>query len=272
MTDLYDVHNAQFTQPTPDEIDASLRASFGMSDTPQPDHDPNDPVAVSAALMEPFPAAAIFKDDKGMQYVKYQQVLRRLMRATGNRFDIDVLDQRITPHGTTKSGVDKFLILATVKLTIPVLQSSRTQIGVQVAMANTEDLFKGAVSDGIKKCAQSFGVAIELAGDDRELAAAHASESPGAPQRPARLSQVQSHQPAQNDAQQPAQAPTGNRQFAPAQPGTGGPATDGQKRALWAISGQSKETIDQWAGEYGESNANLTKGTASVLIDAHGSK
>src|SRR5690606_36349382 len=145
--------------------------------------------------MEPFPPAAIFEDDKGMKYVKYQQVLRRLMRATGNRFDIDVLDQRITPHGQTAKGVEKFLILATVKLTIPVLQSSRTQIGVQVAMANTEDLFKGAVSDGIKKCAQAFGVAIELAGDDRELAATHALHAPEPSDPPARLSQVATDHP-----------------------------------------------------------------------------
>lgn len=265
MVDLYDVHNARFAEPTPDDIDASLRESFGMTeDAPL---DTNDPDAVSAALMEPFPPAAIFEDDKGMKYVKYQQVLRRLMRATGNRFDIDVIDQRITPHGLTQKGVEKFLILATVKLTIPVLQSSRTQIGVQVAMANTEDLFKGAVSDGIKKCAQAFGVAIELAGDDRELAATHALHAPEPNGAPA---QVQSHQPAQNAPQGGAQRSTGTRQFAPAQPGTGGPATDGQKRALWKISNASKETIDQWASEYGESNANLTKGTASVLIDKHG--
>ena len=262
MVDLYDVHNARFAEPTPDDIDASLRESFGMTeDAPL---DTNDPAAVSAALMEPFPPAAIFKDDKGMQYVKYSQIVRRLIRATGNRFDVEVLDHRITPHGQTQRGIEKFLVMATVKLTVPVLQSSRTHIGVQVAMANTEDLFKGAVSDGIKKCAQAFGVAIELAGDDRELAATHALHAPEPNGAPA---QVQSHQPAQNAPQGGTQRPAGNRQFATAQPGTGGPATKPQKGRLWHMSGKDDTVVAAWAAEYGETLETLTKGTASVLMD-----
>ena len=245
LFDLHDLHNARFTTPpTAEEMDAALRKSFGMSDTPQTDHDPTDAAQVSAALMEPFPPEAIFRDDKGMNYVKYQQVIRRLIRATGNRFDVDVLDHRITPHGQTKTGTEKFLILATVKLTIPVLQSSRTQIGVQVAMANTEDLFKGAVSDGIKKCAQAFGVAIELAGDDRELAATHglhAQEPPAAPQRPA-------------------QASTGGR-----------PASEKQKGAVFAIAKKQNADPEAWAREVGAANVDaLTSPQASQIIETYG--
>lgn len=263
MVDLYDVHNARFQQPTAEEMTASLMESFGMTDTPQTDIDTTDPAAVSAALMEPFPAAAIFKDDKGMQYVKYQQVIRRLIRATGNCFDVDVLDHRITPHGATQKGVEKFLILATVKLTIPVLGSSRTQIGVQVAMANTEDLFKGAVSDGIKKCAQAFGVAIELAGDDRELAnvhALHAQEPSGAPQRPARLSQVQPSQNATNTQQGGAQRVSG-----------GYPATEPQKNAVRKIAEKQNADPDAWAREQGAASVDaLTKPQASKIIETYG--
>jgi hypothetical protein len=273
MTDLFDVHNARFMQPTEADMDTFLKEQFKV-DTNTP-HDPNDAAAVSAALLEPFPPEAIFKDDKGMSYVKYQQVVRRLIRATGNRFDVDVLDQRITPHGQTKSGVEKFLILATVKLTIPVLQSSRTQIGVQVAMANTEDLFKGAVSDGIKKCAQSFGVAIELAGDDRELANVHALHAPEPDRPPARISEKRAQQAAPvSDADymagQGQAEPAPRRQFAPAEPGTGGPASQSQKGRLWHMSGKDDTKVAAWAAEYGETLDTLTKGTASLLIDTKG--
>lgn len=48
------------------------------------------------------------------------------------------------------------------------------------------------------------------------------------------------------------------------------PATDGQKRALWAISGANKQKINEWAASYGESNDNITLTTASAIIDEYG--
>ncbi len=269
MADAYDVHNARFAAPTADDMDASLRKSFGVAD-PAPEHDPSDPALVSAALMVPFPAEAIFRDDKGMNYVKYQQVVRRLIRATGNRFDVEVIDQRITPHGQTNRGVDKYLILATVKLTIPVLQSSRTQIGVQVAMANTEDLFKGAVSDGIKKCAQAFGVAIELAGDDRELAATHALNAPepsGSNERPSRLSHIQN---GGNAPQRPVQRVTDGEYMA-GQGDTERKRTDQQGKALWKISNGNRDLIAEWCQPYGVTNdRDLTEAQAGEIISQYG--
>src|SRR5690606_11162921 len=114
----------------PNDIPPDFMQTFDLEEIPDPEAHPmttdainyDDPAAVTAALMKEFPPEALFSDDKGFTYVQYQQVLRRLIRATGNRFDIEVLDHRITPHGSTKGGVEKFLCIATVKLTIPVLQ------------------------------------------------------------------------------------------------------------------------------------------------------
>ncbi len=134
-------------------------------------HDITDPTAVSDELSRPFPPQALFREpSNGMTYVKYPQILRRLIYATGDRFSVDVLDQQMIPWGKTGKGHERMMLMATVRLTIPVLDSSRTHIGVQVATVNFgEDMWKGAVSDGIKKSAQAFGVAIELAGDDRDI-------------------------------------------------------------------------------------------------------
>ena len=146
------------------------------------------------------------------------------------------------------------------ELTIPGL-GTRAGIGVTTIEPGAgEDNLKGASTDALKKAATLFGVGLDLYDDTPHEAA-------GSPQRPARLSQVEPHQRPANNAVQGQQGAQGR---APMQPGTGGPATDGQKRALWAISNASKDQIDQWAAAYGESNATLTKGTASVLIDAHG--
>lgn len=251
-------------QPTEQELEDFMAQQY-QSEPEGERYDPSNPDHVTTELMKPFPDAAIFADDKGMKYVKYHQVIRRLMQATGNRFDIDILDHRITPHGQTQKGVDKFLCIAQVKLTIPVLKSARTHIGVQVAMANTEDLMKGGVSDAIKKCAQAFGVGIDLAGDDRESmihlnSPQHAQSAPQQAQRPP---QAPAPIRPQNGAQQ-AQGAQG------AQQGGSRPATDNQKRALWAISGANKQQIDMWAADYDESNDTITFATASALIEEHG--
>jgi hypothetical protein len=270
MTDIYEVHNRRFIpQPTEADMDTFLKEQFKV-DTDAA-HDPTNPEHVTRELMKPFPPSSLYQRNN-FTYVQYQQVIRRLIYATGNNFSTDVRDLRIEPWAASGKGHQQVIVLATVTLTIPALQSSRTQTGVQVATVGFgEDMWKGAVSDGIKKAAQQFGVAIDLAGKDGEDTA----PEPGPDRPPARISQKQAQQAAPvSDADymagQGQAEPAPRRQFAPAQPGTGGPATDGQKRALWRISGASKETIDMWAAEYGESNANLTKGTASVLIDKHG--
>lgn len=256
MADLYDVHNARFAAPTAEEMDAFMAQQFG---TNQDQHDPTNPEHVTRELMKPFPPSALYTRNN-FTYVQFQQVIRRLIYATGNNYTTEVKELRVEPWAASNKGHQQVILLATVTLTIPVLKSSRTHTGVQVATVGFgEDMWKGAVSDGIKKAAQQFGVAIDLAGVDGE------DTAPDAPPAPQRTAQARPPQQAQ---QAPPQAAQGQR--APMQPGTGGPATDGQKRALWAISGASKDQIDQWAAEYGESNQTLTKGTASVLIDTYG--
>ncbi len=85
-------------------------------------------------------------------------VINRLNRATGNRWDFQVL--RLWMEGK--------VLFAHVRLELPGL-GSREHIGVQVIDANAgEDIAKGAVTDALKKAATLFGVAIELYGDDYE--------------------------------------------------------------------------------------------------------
>lgn len=144
------------------------------------EHDPTIPEHVTRELMKPFPQSALYQR-KSFTYVQYQQVIRRLIHATGNNFQTDVRELRIEPWTNSSGGHQQVALLALVTLTIPVLQSSRTQMGIQVATVGFgEDMWKGAVSDGLKKAAQQFGVAIDLAGKDGEDTA---PDPAGLPQR-----------------------------------------------------------------------------------------
>ena len=126
---------------------------------------------ITKALTVEFPKSAIkYRDDHGtrLPYVEAHTVIRRLIEATDNTFDVAVLEQSIQPNGKTSKGADKFLITARVRLTIPGL-GSREHMGVQaVVTGGGEDLAKGAISDAIKKAATLFGVGLELYGPDYE--------------------------------------------------------------------------------------------------------
>ena len=143
------------------------------------------PEEITRALAEPFPPAALKRrNDRGstFTYVEGHTVFRRLIDATGNRFDVQVIEQSITPYGQTSKGADRVIITARVRLTIPDL-GSREHMGVQVtSIGSGEDLYKGAISDAIKKAATLFGVGLDLYGPDYE--AGEVDDHPGS-QRPA---------------------------------------------------------------------------------------
>lgn len=163
---------------------------------------------LTEALLEPFPQSAIKRNNHtGLLYVEYQQIIRRLIKATRNHFSTEVISLTERPWtGTRKTNMDQVLVEAVVRLTIPALGSSRSASGYQVGTVGAgEDLRKGAVSDAIKKAAQQYGVAIDLAGMDGEDM--HAADFDGGTPpprryqqgRPARLSEraPQNQQPAE---------------------------------------------------------------------------
>lgn len=122
-------------------------------------------------LGEPFPKAALKQrevDGKWFTYVDGTAVIRRLNHIAPGWSNKIVGPIIRTPHGKTRNGADKELLMAAVSVTIPGL-GTREHIGVQVVVVGGgEDLFKGVITDGIKKAATLFGVALDLYGPDYE--------------------------------------------------------------------------------------------------------
>lgn len=120
---------------------------------------------ISAALNKPFPAADIkpHPNDRNLKYIEGHTVIKRLNEATDNRWDFRIITQDMRPFGKTSKGADRLIITAVVELIIPNL-GARQHMGVQVVNAESggEDMWKGAITDGLKKCATLFGVALEL--------------------------------------------------------------------------------------------------------------
>lgn len=122
------------------------------------------------ALMEPFAEEEIEDRKIGggfvAKYVAGENVIRRLIRATDNRFDVEVksLDRQQMPDRADKNGELKSreLWIARVAVTIPGL-GTREHIGVQMVEENSgEDIIKGVITDALKKAATLFGVGLEL--------------------------------------------------------------------------------------------------------------
>jgi len=171
-------------------------------------------VRITDALLKPFPPTAIKRNKhSGLLYVEYQQIVRRLITATHNHFSTEVISLTDRPWtGTKKTNMDQVLVEAVVRLTIPALGSSRSASGYQVGTVGAgEDLRKGAVSDAIKKAAQQYGVAIDLAGMDGEDMHAADFDSGTPPPR-----QNQQGRPAQQAGQRSAQSQHQNGQRSPA--------------------------------------------------------
>jgi hypothetical protein len=117
---------------------------------------------ISKALGAAFPSAAIQQRPGGkgkmLDYVQGHTVIHRLNDATGNVWNLRVLDQKVAGE----------LLSVLVELEIPGL-GTRQHMGVQrVASGSGEDLYKGAITDGLKKAATLFGVGLELYGEDYE--------------------------------------------------------------------------------------------------------
>jgi len=126
---------------------------------------------ITEELMKEFPTSAHKtreQQGKKLTYVDGTTVFRRLINATDNNFSIEVLEDSIQPFGQNRSG-DRYLLRARVRLTIPGF-GSREHVGVQIVNAESggEDLWKGHVTDAIKKAATLFGVGLELYGPDHE--------------------------------------------------------------------------------------------------------
>lgn len=117
------------------------------------------------ALSEPFPPQAIEKREGGggkmLDYVATETVIRRLNNRVGV-WDFKITDTKVMPAG------DAQLLVIWGEMTIPGL-GTRAGTGVQVIHPRGgEDMWKGAASDCLKKCATLFGVGIDLYGPDLE--------------------------------------------------------------------------------------------------------
>lgn len=120
-------------------------------------------------LTQPFPPEAIKQREgrghKMLSYVAGETVIKRLNEATGNRWDLQVeaIWSDTMPGGQT-------VMLARVRLTLPGL-GAREHIGVQViGERDGEDMYKGAITDALKKAATLFGVGLELYEDEPKAA------------------------------------------------------------------------------------------------------
>lgn len=121
-------------------------------------------------LTKPFPENCL-KTRKGggnstLTYIPGHLIIRRLNEATGNDWTFCVVSETETPQPD-----GKILIKVRVALTIPG-HGTREGIGVQiVSEKGGEDLYKGALTDAVKKAATFFGVGLELYGPDLEAEA-----------------------------------------------------------------------------------------------------
>lgn len=140
---------------------------------------------VSERLAEHFPPTALKTRSGGggkqLTYVEGHTVIRRLIDATGNAWNlsVDKIDR-------LEIDASNALMVAHVTLEIPGL-GRRSHIGVQAVNARSgEDLVKGAITDALKKAATLFGVGLELYGPDYEAGELDVGEPHNGQQLPPR--------------------------------------------------------------------------------------
>lgn len=115
---------------------------------------------IVAALLEHFPAEEIHQRPDGYDYIDQAAIMHRLIECTDGVFDIEITDgPKLVTYPKPKTGESVAIWQANVKLTIPGL-GSRTNVGTATCV--NEDSAKSAVTDGIKKAATLFGVALHL--------------------------------------------------------------------------------------------------------------
>lgn len=130
--------------------------------------------AILDLLSQPFPADKIKYREAGnsgkqLAYLETMTVIEHL-NEHAPRWNLTIIDQSIHPFGQTSRGSQRLLLKATVSLYIEGI-GSRSHVGVQVVNAEDggEDLWKGAVSDALKKAASLFGVGKELYSDPEPI-------------------------------------------------------------------------------------------------------
>jgi len=130
---------------------------------------------ITRALMAPFAEEEIEDRKVGGNrtafYVAGENIIRRLIQATGNRYDVEIksLERQDAPKVDQKTGEIKQreLWIARVAVTVPGL-GTREHIGVQmVEEGSGEDIIKGVITDAVKKAATLFGVGLELYDDPK---------------------------------------------------------------------------------------------------------
>lgn len=137
-----------------------------------------DSNTMSEILTRPFPADAIKQREGGwdrknncalyFDYVGIEAVIRRLIEATGNHYEFRV-DRLEAPtihwskyNKDTGAYEDKECTLYTAWVSLTIDGCTRQHIGTCRDDGNVDDGAKGAVSDGLKKAATLWGVALDL--------------------------------------------------------------------------------------------------------------
>jgi recombination DNA repair RAD52 pathway protein len=128
--------------------------------------------AVSEVLRKAFDKSVIQQrvggGGKKLDYIEGHVINLRLIEATRNNFSFVITDEKEYDWGTSKQGEAQILHKVRGQLTIPGL-GTREGTGVQIiTVGKSEDLWKSAETDAMKKAASKFGVALHLYGDDYE--------------------------------------------------------------------------------------------------------
>jgi hypothetical protein len=199
-------------------------------------------------LSEPFPPNAVEKRQgahgRMLDYIATETVIRRLNKVA-MQWDFRITDKHI----------QEGLLVIWGELTIPGL-GTRSGTGVQ-QLQGGEDMWKGAASDCLKKCATLFGVGIELYGPDLE-----AGEMPEQPNLPARdRTTSQNTIPQQTQAYIPPAESNGTSQLAT-------PRQINFVRAIAKEQGLSDEELaDELDNLYSKSLSELDRRDASAFIE-----
>jgi hypothetical protein len=177
-----------------------------------------------ASLSTPFPDHAIEQRQGGggkmLSYVATETVIRRL-NAVCPSWSFE-----ITSHFMSHMNHDILIVFG--QMTIPPL-GTRSGTGVQLIQDRSgEDIYKGAASDCLKKCATLFGVGLHLYGPDLE-----AGELPNP--------QQQSTTPPQRSSTQ--QQPRQLQQHPPQIRNPDAPATQPQMNAIRAMGAKKGMVI-----------------------------
>lgn len=142
-----------------------------------------------AELSRPFEPSELKRrqgyEGRWLDYIEGHKVVERLNQATGNRWSCQVHsivrhpgESLVNPETGEKIDHPAFWSVV-VSLTIPSM-GTRTHVGTKAASDSFEDDVKAAVTDGVKKAATLFGIALYLYGEEESAAPVAAS----APQPP----------------------------------------------------------------------------------------